>query len=199
MSLWEVYFLWTTVYDFFPNENRLSFGWFGPLRAILFPDGATHAWSVVPCPILIHWYMKAVYPRKLLTCSGRVAGHQCEPLYYSVCMIACVVFQASLRLCEFFEMPRNCVVGGCTRNSKANPDFQPFKFPKHPATCREWVRFVNTTRSDFKLSEWSRICRAHFDEDSQDASSWMKQSLGLQAIFKLRTGAVQPLKATNKA
>ena len=112
----------------FFSKWKSSLLWkFGPLRAILFPDGATHAWSVVPCPILIQWYVKAVYPRKLLTCSGRVAGHQCEPLYYSVCMIACVVFQASLRLCEFFEMRRNCVADGCTRNSKT---FSCLNFPK---------------------------------------------------------------------
>ena len=92
-------------------------------------------------------------------------------------------------------MPRSCVVGGCTRNFDANPDVCWLTFPKAPAVRREWVRFVNTTRSDFRLSEWSRICSAHFDEDAVDETVKMKRRLGLTTKFKLKDGAVPSLKA----
>lgn len=95
-------------------------------------------------------------------------------------------------------MPRNCVIGGCTRTSSKNREVSFFKFPLDEQQRREWVRFVCTTRADFKfadVTEWSRVCSKHFDDDCRDQSSRMKQHLGLKTKFLLKESAVPSLKS----
>jgi hypothetical protein len=92
-------------------------------------------------------------------------------------------------------MPLSCVVGGCTRNAEKNRDVFWLSFPRDPATRRQWIRFVDTTRSDFSLSEYSKVCSAHFSEECVDETYKLKICLGLQARFKLKEGSVPTLKS----
>lgn len=80
-------------------------------------------------------------------------------------------------------MPVSCVVGGCTRTFWRNPEVFWLGFPRNAATRREWVRFVNNTRADFTLTEYSKICSAHFSGDCVDESVRLKRSLGLKANY----------------
>ena len=92
-------------------------------------------------------------------------------------------------------MPQCCVVGSCSRTSLKNPDVAFLSFPKRESVRRSWVRFVNNTRSDFVLTEWSKVCSAHFSDEHIDCSYRMKKSLGIPAQFKLAEGAVPTSKA----
>ena len=101
--------------------------------------------------------------------------------------------------CWCCAMPLNCVVGGCTRNWVKNPDVFWLIFPKNVTTRRAWVRFVNNTRSDFTLTNASRVCSAHFSEDCIDETVRMKISLGLKTRFQVKEGSVPTIKAPTLA
>ncbi len=92
-------------------------------------------------------------------------------------------------------MPKSCVVGGCTRNSNRNPDLNFFEFPQNEQVRKQWLRFVETTRSDFKLTKWGLVCKAHFTDDCQDTQSKLKSQLGLKAYYILKKDAVPTIKA----
>ncbi len=92
-------------------------------------------------------------------------------------------------------MPASCVVGGCTRKTTKNPEVHFVRFPRNPSTCKEWVRFVDNTRSDFKLTKWSTICSAHFKGECMDDSVKLQSSMGLKPKFRLKPGSVPSLKA----
>ena len=61
------------------------------------------------------------------------------------------------------------------------------------------VRFVDTTQSDFNLTNWSHICKEHFIEDCVDESVGTKARLGIKCPFRLKPGAVPTLKAPTAA
>ena len=93
------------------------------------------------------------------------------------------------------KMPHNCVVGGCTRSQKNSPDTSFFRFPKDMKCQRQWIRFVNNTRSDFVKSEHSRVCCAHFVRADFVASSLLKRKFGINgARLLLKTSAVPSVK-----
>ncbi|XP_071489033.1 uncharacterized protein [Diadema antillarum] len=92
-------------------------------------------------------------------------------------------------------MPQTCVVGGCTRNTCSHRNVTFLRFPSDHGSRRAWIRFVQTTRSDFKITKWSRICSAHFTENSVDTSVSMQHQFGFQSRFRLKVGAVPSVKA----
>ena len=95
------------------------------------------------------------------------------------------ILMAGVFVCSCFgclTIPKNCAIGGYTRTSLKDRDVSFFKFPQNEQVRRERVRFVTTTRADFKsadVTEWSRICSKHFDGDcharaiiSDEATAW---------------------------
>ena len=96
-------------------------------------------------------------------------------------------------------MQRSCVVCGCTRNTDKNPDLPFLRFPKLDKQRRQWIRFVDKTRSDFNLTSWSHICKEHFAEDCVDESVATKARFGIKCPFRLKPGAVPTLKAPTAA
>ena len=98
-----------------------------------------------------------------------------------------------------FTMPQSCVVGGCSRNTSKNPGVSFLSFPKAKSVRRQWIRFVKNRRSDFVLTEWSKVCSEHFTADCLDSTFRAKQSLGIKANFCLKPEAVPTIKASKSA
>ena len=87
-------------------------------------------------------------------------------------------------------MPIFCVVGGCNRNQRDDTEIGFYRFPKNNIICRQWVKFVDNTRSDFILSKYSRVCKAHFLDDTFDDICIMKKKLGIPVRMVLKPTAI---------
>ncbi|XP_071795608.1 uncharacterized protein [Asterias amurensis] len=87
-------------------------------------------------------------------------------------------------------MPIFCVVGGCNRNQRDDSELGFYRFPKDNVIRRQWVKFVDLTRSDFTLSKYSRICKAHFLDDVFDDTCIMKKKLGIPVRMVLTPTAI---------
>ena len=93
-------------------------------------------------------------------------------------------------------MPRSCVVGGCDRTARKNPDLVLFRFPRDKKRLhRAWTKFVQTTRAHFKPSQWLLICQKHFPEGSLDESSVLQKELGFRKPLRAKCGTIPTKRA----
>ena len=78
-------------------------------------------------------------------------------------------------------MPSFCSVGSCTRTNQLSEEWKDcvflHKFPnvvKEPSRHHAWVRFVNRSRKDFKVTAHSHICSKHFlDSDYENKTQFL--------------------------
>jgi hypothetical protein len=91
---------------------------------------------------------------------------------------------------------RYCVAGApndvsCTNSTFTN-GIRMHQFPSNPVVRRQWVKFVQRHRHDFRepLSKYTSLCSAHFE-----SSCYERKYIGLlisesKMLFILRKGAV---------
>ncbi len=91
----------------------------------------------------------------------------------------------------------NAKIVCCTRNSIKNPQLSFLQFPADSIIRKEWTHFVNTTRSNFSISQWS--CASHLNDDCLDTPTKLKQQFEFTPKTALKKSAIPTLKAPNIA
>ena len=75
-------------------------------------------------------------------------------------------------------MPHRCIAGGCWNTRKDGVSLH--KWPEDAHFAKLWTNAVKNTRSDIFNPFTSRLCSAHFTEDSFEEQSVIAKSLGLK-------------------
>lgn len=82
-------------------------------------------------------------------------------------------------------MPTRCVAGNCSKTHKDGVSL--FLWPENRKLSRLWEKAVQTKRPDFKATETSKLCSAHFkDVDFTDQTK-----LGAEVGIKYRPCLVE--------
>ena len=93
-------------------------------------------------------------------------------------------------------MVKRCVVHYCSNSDKTGHTMH--KFPKEANLRRQWVKFVQVKRADFKEpSVHSVICSSHFSPDCYE-KSYMAE-MGLKKQNHLLPGAVPTIHSQPEA
>ena len=123
------------------------------------------AWETLPSDpaVCVCVLSLMAWQRNAIQCMAHRMAHRIPMCRSS--SIRCSSHRSSCCFCNFWilphfssftnAMPQSCVVGGCSRNTSKNPGVCFLSFPKNESTRRSWIRFVNNTRSDFVLTDWS--------------------------------------------
>uniref|UniRef100_A0A3B3CHQ8 THAP domain-containing protein 1 n=1 Tax=Oryzias melastigma TaxID=30732 RepID=A0A3B3CHQ8_ORYME len=83
-------------------------------------------------------------------------------------------------------MGKRCVVMFCSNSCHTGQSVH--VFPKNPVLRRQWIRFVEVKRANFKLTENSVICGAHFEKECM--SNALKIAMGYSVRPLLSPDAV---------
>ena len=75
-------------------------------------------------------------------------------------------------------MPHGCVAGGCSNTHKDGVSLH--KMPEDAHFAKLWTNAVKNTHSNVFNPLTSRLCSAHFTEDSFEEQSVIAKSLGLK-------------------
>ncbi len=87
---------------------------------------------------------------------------------------------------NYFIMPDRCVVFAC--DSTPSVSISLHSFPELEPVCRQWIKFVQRYRKDFKFSSSSRICSLHFTPS--DFVNYYQFTQGFCSRLSLKAGAV---------
>ena len=85
-------------------------------------------------------------------------------------------------------MPHRCIAGGCSNTRKDGVSLH--KWPEDAHFAKLWMNAVKNTRSDVFNPLTSRLCSAHFTEDSFEEQSVIAKSLGLKMKNILKPNTV---------
>ena len=85
-------------------------------------------------------------------------------------------------------MPHRCVAGGCSNTGKCSVSLH--GWPLSHYYSRLWTNAVKNTRANFTLTNSSKLCSDHFDEDAYEPNAVIAQSLGLKLKRTLKADAV---------
>ena len=85
-------------------------------------------------------------------------------------------------------MPHRCIAGGCSNTRKDGVSLH--KWPEDAHFAKLWTNAVKNTRSDIFNPFTSRLCSAHFTEDSFEEQSVIAKSLGLKMKDILKLNAI---------
>jgi len=75
-------------------------------------------------------------------------------------------------------MPHRCIAGGCSNIRKGRPSLH--KWPEDPHYAKLWTNAMRNTCPDVFNPATSRLCSAHFTEDSFEEQTVIVKSLGLK-------------------
>ena len=85
-------------------------------------------------------------------------------------------------------MPHRCIGGVCWNTRKDGVSLH--KWPEDAHFAKLWTNAVKNTRSDVFNPLTSRLCSAHFTEDSFEEQSVIAKSLGLKMKNILKPNAI---------
>lgn len=91
-------------------------------------------------------------------------------------------------LAQRIIMPHRCIAGGCSNIRKDGVSLH--KWPEDAHYAKLWTNAVKNTRSDVFNPTTSRLCSAHFTEDSFEEQTVIAKSLGLKMKNILKPNAV---------
>lgn len=93
-------------------------------------------------------------------------------------------------------MVKRCVVQFCSNSNETGHIMH--KFPKDPNLRRQWLKFVQLKRANFKEpSAYSVICNDHFSPDCYERN--FLEEMGFKKQKKLLPGAVPTIQSTPAA
>ena len=85
------------------------------------------------------------------------------------------------------DMPRRCVVAGCSNTAKEGVSLH--SFPKDEHFRKLWTQKVKLTRADWDgPSPFSFVCSAHFPEDAFEAG--LHSRFGIKRLRRLKLDAI---------
>ena len=86
-----------------------------------------------------------------------------------------------------YTMVNRCVVGGCSNTNKDGVTCH--RFPKEKSARQKWERFVQSTRKNWKCTDHSIICGAHFVVPD-DFENFMQWEMGFKSKLELKKTAI---------